>query len=101
MLYPSKSPITRLDWAGVVIAAIVVLSGCQKPSPQQITALEPAAAAKMAFEKYDQNRDGKLSAQEMKESPPLLEGAKRADINHDGVLTVEEFQKRLNAAHAQ
>jgi hypothetical protein len=99
VLYQSKLAFQYCAWN--VIVATVVFSGCQKQTTQEMTAFEPAIAAKLAFERYDQNKDGKLSAQEMKECPPLMEGAKRADTNRDGVLTAEEFQKRLNAAHAQ
>ncbi len=57
----------------------------------EVTATMPSASAKDAFDRADVNRDGKLSAAELKTVPGLAERMQAVDANHDAVVSRAEF----------
>lgn len=61
---------------------------------------DPATAAAKAIDTYDRNRDGKLAADELKNSPALAASGRRVDRNGDGTLIKEEIQARMEAIEA-
>lgn len=52
-----------------------------------------------AFKKYDANRDGYLSKQEVKQRRDLLRIFADADVDHDGKLDLNEYAAAESALH--
>jgi hypothetical protein len=59
--------------------------------------LAPAKAAGEAMAAYDTNRDGKIDAQEIKQSPPLMVALETMNQGGNGTLTAEQIKARLQA----
>jgi hypothetical protein len=70
-------------------------------APAKLEKYDPATAAAKAIEIYDKDDDGKISANEVKDSPALATGGRRFDSNGDSVLTKDEIQARMTALEAQ
>jgi hypothetical protein len=77
-----------------------LLSGCGGAISGGVQKYDPASAAAKAIEIYDSNRDGKLSADELKNSPALAARVRRIDTSGDGILNKEEIQARMEALDA-
>ncbi|MCO4756599.1 MAG: hypothetical protein KC477_01185 [Oceanospirillaceae bacterium] len=61
-------------------------------TPVAVLATETTEAEKpTAFEQLDQNKDGKISAIEAKDTAPLVQQFEELDVNKDGYLTEAEF----------
>lgn len=91
---------------GIVFLLVAGGLGCsRRPRPPKWPKLKPAQAARKAMEQYDTNRDGKLDAEELKQSPPLAdamipfewEDHSPIDANGDGELTEKEIRERMAA----
>jgi hypothetical protein len=52
------------------------------------------------MEAYDKDGNGALSAEELKQSPPLLASAKRIDTDRDGALSLAELTARMEGIAA-
>jgi Ca2+-binding EF-hand superfamily protein len=51
----------------------------------------PDATGRSAFDAADRNRDGQVSAGEIKEVPGMATRFQELDTNHDGMLSRAEF----------
>ena len=66
--------------------------GAQNPDVRpEMAATMPSAKSKSAFDKADANKDGQLSANEVKAMPGLAKRFQKLDTNHDGMLSRDEF----------
>ena len=61
--------------------------------------LKVNANIEAAFKKYDANRDGYLSKQEVKQRRDLLRIFADADVDHDGKLDLDEYAAAESALH--
>lgn len=52
------------------------------------------------MEAYDKDGNGSLSAEELKQSPPLLASATRIDADHDHAISLAELTARMEAIAA-
>jgi hypothetical protein len=71
--------------------------GCTRSATQGATAFDPSTATAKALERYDRNKDRKLSADELKASSTLSASAARFDKNRDGSLSEDEIRERFKA----
>jgi len=70
----------------------IALAAVLFASPVAVMATDTTAEEKpTAFEQLDQNKDGKISATEAKDTAPLAQQFEELDINKDGYLTEAEF----------
>ncbi|WP_370279358.1 hypothetical protein [Pontibacterium sp.] len=70
----------------------IALAAVLFASPVAVMATDTTAEEKpTAFEQLDQNKDGKISAIEAKDTAPLAQQFEELDINKDGYLTEAEF----------
>jgi hypothetical protein len=74
-------------------------SGCGGGASTKITPLGPENAQK-AMEAYDKDGNGALSAEELKQSLPLLASATRIDADHDGAISLAELTTRMEGVAA-
>jgi hypothetical protein len=59
--------------------------------------VDPAAAAKKAMEKYDANKDGKISGAELDKSPALKSAIEIIDTNKNKTISADEIAARIKA----
>lgn len=85
----------------LLCSSVLTFAGCGGSARAQLEKFDPSAAAAKAFESFDRNNDGKLSGEEMKLCPSLLESGRRVDQNMDGNVTPDELQDRFAALDAQ
>lgn len=63
--------------------------------------VDPQAADKGAFTKYDGNSDGKLSKEELESAPAIKNGLNRIDTNKDKSIDRQELRDRFSmCAHS-
>lgn len=83
----------------VVLSAISLALGCGGgPAAVPGPAVDPAAAAAQALERFDADRDGRLAGPELAASPPLAALRDEADQDRDQALTaaeIDDFLSRL------
>ena len=88
----------------LTVASIILLgSSAAIAADQAPLKVEPAAQPEVLkseeiktpsiFEKLDQNKDGKVSAQEAQVSPALVKSFDKIDSNKDGFLSQDEFSQ--------
>jgi hypothetical protein len=85
-----------------VLASCTLLSfvsGCGGSGSSSIAPLGPENAQE-AMEAYDKDGSGFLSAEELKQSPPLLASATRIDTDHDGAISLAELTTRMEGVAA-
>ena len=91
----------KLPWNLFLLATLPALysvCGCSRtPPPPEGPLLDPANIAQAAIAQYDADGDGKLDAEELKQSPPLTEAMETMDADLDGTLTAAEIEKRIKA----
>ena len=76
-----------------ILSVVVIFCSCKfQPNGVQPPAIEVALSAERAIEQYDEDRDGKLSKQELSQSALTLEFW---DGDGDRFLSREEIQGRL------
>ena len=100
-LSASKSGIMgQYALGALAIVALIFLIGCSSTSapPERYDA---AKSAQLAFETYDVNKDGTLSAQELKQSPALESAMNRLDKDNSGSVSAEEISQRIQAYESQ
>ncbi|MEX0642081.1 MAG: hypothetical protein WD468_05240 [Pirellulales bacterium] len=86
---------TNVNWLVAVISA-VVLAGCSR-GPSRLVAPEVSSkAGEIAVGKYDTDKDGRLNAQEISESPALNSAMARIDKDGDSLITAAEIDGRVN-----
>lgn len=90
-------PFFRLSLA-VVVCVAGLGAGCSRfpPAPKR-PHLDPARASQEAMAQYDANHDGKIDTAELAASPPLREALEMADADRDGALTAKELRERMEA----
>jgi hypothetical protein len=76
---------------GVVIFLIGCSGGPSRLSPPSVN----SGAGQAALEKYDANKDGSLSADELAKSPGLRIATARIDTNNDRLLSADEINGRI------
>ena len=85
----------------LLLASVLPLGcvcGCSRTPPRpEGPSLDPARIAQGAMAQYDANSDGKLDAEELKQSPPLTEAMETMDADNDGTLTAAEIENRIKA----
>ncbi|MGL6096212.1 MAG: hypothetical protein ACRC7O_10505 [Fimbriiglobus sp.] len=78
---------------GLVIAASI--AGCiDSPSRIDLPNYD-AAAGRAAIAAYDTNKDGRISGDELRQSPELLSALAQVDSNKDQAITAEEIDGRV------
>jgi hypothetical protein len=83
-------------WALLVV--LTALGGCNSsPAPPSRPPLLPAEVARRAMELYDTNRDGRIDAAELKQSPPLAALAANLGPEAATGLTEEQITRRAEA----
>lgn len=76
----------------------LVLGGCSGgPDPFDAPEVDPAAAAADAMKLYDLDKDGQLSADELKACPAILSKLTAYDADANGSISREEVERRLAA----
>lgn len=79
---------------GCCVAALAV--GCgDGPGGVQIPSIDPAAAAATALKTWDQDGDALLDEDEMAAAPGLRAAARQIDQNADGKISSDELRQRL------
>ncbi|MCC7085573.1 MAG: hypothetical protein IT427_11265 [Pirellulales bacterium] len=86
----------KLHHATILIVFTLFLFGCSQSASRlsQPTVSSDAGAA--AIQKYDGNKDGAISADELASSPGLKIALSRIDTNKDGKITAEEISSRID-----
>jgi hypothetical protein len=85
-----------------IFLLVTSFNGCGRSVQYKLqNKFDAATSATKAVELYDRNRDGKLTADEVKASPGLSDGGPRIDANRDGVLKLDEIQARLRTLASQ
>lgn len=74
---------------------VAALAGCSKSSISQLRTNSPDAAAGLALDLYDANRDGKISQDELAKSLSLVDGRSRIDSNNDHAIDRAELVARF------
>ena len=74
---------------------ILLHTGCGSTPSSRLQRHDPSTVAAKAMEAYDANGDGKLAKDELKAVPSLAASGRRVDLNHDGEITTEEIQTRM------
>lgn len=83
-----------------VLASLGMFCGCGGPSAPPRPKVDPGSAAQAAMAQYDTNKDGKIDAKELEQSPPLvalLATVKQQDPTHGDLLTEEDIARRITA----
>jgi hypothetical protein len=80
----------------------LALAGCTG-GPAEIATPEwdPATATQRALADYDSNVDQKLSREELKKSPGLLSAIDRFDQDRDGAISADELTSKLHEIRQQ
>ena len=84
----------RFCKTALAIALLACIPAYGEDEPVKVNANIEAA-----FKKYDANRDGYLSKQEVKERRDLLRILAAADADHDGKLDLDEYAAAESALH--
>lgn len=80
--------------AAVALALLACFPAYAEDEPVKVN-----ANIETAFKKYDTNRDGYLSKQELKERRDLLRIFADIDTDHDGKLDLDEYAVAESALH--
>lgn len=94
--------VARKHWHACGLSALTLsMLGCggtpgRVPAPE----VSPEAVADALIEQYDTDRDGELSAAELKECPALATHSAAYDRNGDGSLRPAELRARLDELYA-
>jgi hypothetical protein len=79
-----------------IVCFAILLAGCSggpsRLSPPSVS----SGAGEAAIQKYDANKDGSLSADELAKSPGLRIAASRIDANNDRLINAEEINSRIS-----
>jgi hypothetical protein len=74
----------------------VALWGCSQGPPRILPpAIDAAAAAAGAMEKYDTNHDGLIKGEELDKAPPLKAALPQFDANKDSAISADEIRDRI------
>ena len=93
MLKKNQSPLLRaLSTAAITTAMLGLLSGYASAATADKT-MEAEGSGARSFLAFDKNQDGFIDAKEASANPMLLESFDAVDIDRDGVLSMEEFNK--------
>ena len=85
----------KSDWIRPFVFILIVgISGCG-PRSVPVPAYNPGAMATEALALYDANKDGRLSVEELKKCPSLLESLPQIDKNKDNALDADELEERF------
>jgi hypothetical protein len=80
----------------VACAALVVSTGCSGgPSRIKPPGIDASAAGSGAMDKYDTNKDGAISGEELDKAPALKSAMERIDADKDGKITAAEVTGRV------
>lgn len=83
----------------MLTCSVALLSsiGCGPSKPPAVIAppFDPGAISSKALELYDADKDGKLSAEELKAAPSILFSLKSIDTNGDGAIDASEMKARI------
>jgi Ca2+-binding EF-hand superfamily protein len=88
-----KSPLASGLASGFALGLLLALA-----APAQTTAPSPEGDARFdkALKRFDADRDGRLSQQELSSRPKMFS---KLDTNHDGFVTREEFDAAARPDH--
>lgn len=82
----------------VVLVVACVAPGCRRgPVTVKQPAIDPAAAGREALARYDADKNGTISGQELDASPALKAALPRIDTNGDGGVSADEVAARVKA----
>jgi len=91
MTGPNKSILT-IVYGVLIVASVGCLGGLE---PVDVPQVDAEAAASGAMEMYDKNGDGKLSAEEVAQSP-ALKASQSIDQNKDKIIEKEELVRKFS-----
>jgi EF hand len=78
------------------LALLAGLAGCSSgPAPLQMPSFDPADSASKAMELYDTDGDGYVAGEELEHAPGLKAALKNLDQNKDGKVSEEEIAERV------
>ena len=85
------------DFIAVAFFSALCLScGCLgKPSRVDLPSVNSAVVAKAAMERYDKNKDGKISGEELQNVPSFRLALRRLDSDGDGAVSADEIAARI------
>jgi hypothetical protein len=81
----------KWPWLGLLAVAL----GCSNSPSRLVAPTIDSGAGEAAIKQYDTNGDGGISAAELDKTPPLKSALSRLDKNHDGKLTADEINGRI------
>jgi hypothetical protein len=79
----------------VVAALTVAATGCSERDRVHVPAFQPSSAGQQALGEYDTNKDGFLDGAELERCPGLKQGIALIDQDRDGKLTADEIRDRF------
>jgi hypothetical protein len=78
-----------------VVSSLAMLLGCSGGPSRLHPPAVNSDVGEAAIQKYDANKDGKLAADELANSPGLRIAIGRIDVNNDRLLSAEEINSRI------
>jgi hypothetical protein len=81
-----------------LVFGCVCAGGCsRRPARVPTPSIDARAAGQAAVKKLDADGDGGVADAELKQSPALMQKRKEIDLDHDGCLTADEIEQRIQA----
>ncbi|QDS98245.1 EF-hand domain-containing protein [Adhaeretor mobilis] len=92
------SPTRPCGWCYAVLAPLsLVLAGCGGPETLSLPSYSPSGSAAKAMELYDTNSDGFVGSEELENAPGLRAALRNLDQDKDGKVSEEEVAERAQS----
>jgi hypothetical protein len=94
----------RLGLFGLLLCTVQTLTGCGGgggPSVVIADQLDPDSVGRRALELYDSDKNGRIDATELKQSPALASAMDRVDKDKDGAVSADEIAERIRQLQEQ
>jgi hypothetical protein len=92
---------SQFTFFAVAVPIALALAGCSDGQPSiEAPAINAGGAGRQAMQRYDANRDGRVSGDELDGAPALKAALGSLDANGDGGVTADEVADRVGAWQA-